>query len=261
MNSLLKRRIPLHRFIMGTGGFIVVILFWYGISASGWFSPGLLPAPHEVLSKTWNLAVHGTLLVDLRASVLRVLAGVVIGVFLAIPAGSILAWSRVMFTMFDPAMNFFRALPPIALIPLVVVYFGIGESARLIVLIYAAFFSAIVVIFEGVSGINPLFLKAGQALGASRSEVFTRIVLPLLVPTVLVAVRVALGVTWASLVAAELVAAQIGLGAMISQAGNFFKIPDIYSGIIIIGLAALIMDAVIRLLTARIVRWQDRATA
>jgi NitT/TauT family transport system permease protein len=157
-------------------------------------------------------------------------------------------------------VNFFRALPPIALIPLVVVYFGIGESARLSVLVYAAFFSGVIVIYEGVRGLEPVYIRAGKALGASQAEIFSRIVLPLSVPTILVALRVALGVSWATLVAAELIAAQEGLGALIQEAGNFFQIPVIYGGIILIGVAALIMDGVLRVITARIVRWREEVT-
>lgn len=246
------------RWVLGTLGFVLVIAAWYAINAIGVFKPGLLPRPDEVAIHFVELSNEGTLWGNARISVQRVALAVVVGVMVAVPLGFFLGWFEYLFKMFDPVINFFRALPPIALIPLVVVYFGIGEEARLAVLLYAAFFAAIVVVYEGVVSIEPIYVRAALVLGATRYEIFRLVVLPLMVPTILVALRVALGVTWASLVAAELVAAQTGLGAMISEAGNFFKLRTIYAGIITIGLAALIMDALLRIASNRLIRWQER---
>jgi NitT/TauT family transport system permease protein len=190
--------------------------------------------------------------------VLRVLIGVAVGCALAVPVGFALAWYRTLRAMFDPLVSFFRALPPIALIPLVIVYLGIGESARLAILIYAAFFSAVVVIYEGVAATDEIYVRAARSMGASEFEVFRRVVLPLTVPQILVAVRVALGVCWATLVAAELIAAQRGLGATIQNSANFFQIDMIYGGVILIGLSALVMDRLLAVLMRRLVRWQER---
>src|SRR5690606_20681964 len=101
---------------------------------------------------------------------------------------------------------FFRALPPIALIPLVIVYFGIGELARISILVYASFFAAVVVLYEGISSLDPIYVRAARALGATSWEVFSRCVAPASVPHLFTALRVALGVSWATLVAAELIA-------------------------------------------------------
>ena len=158
-------------------------------------------------------------------------------------------------------INFFRALPPIALIPLVIVYFGIGEVAKTIVLFYAAFFASVVVMFEGISTIDPIFIRAARTLGASSFEIFIKVVFPLSVPHILTALRVSLGVSWATLVAAELVAAQTGLGAVIQNASNYFQIPIIYMGIALIGILALIMDVIIRWLTGYFTKWQEGLTA
>lgn len=160
--------------------------------------------------------------------------------------------------MFEPLVNFFRALPPIALIPLVIVYFGIGELARVSILVYASFFAAVVVLYEGISALDPIYVRAARALGASPWEVFARCIVPASVPHLFTAVRVALGVSWATVVAAELIAASRGLGAVIQNAGNFFQIPDIYVGIALIGVSALVMDYLLKLVQARATRWQER---
>ena len=154
---------------------------------------------------------------------LRVLIGIAIGCTAAIPVGFALAWFPLVRGMFNPLVSFFRALPPLALIPLVIVYLGIGETARISLLVYAAFFSSVIVIYESVAAIDDVYIRAARALGATELELFRRVVVPLTVPQIFVAVRVALGVCWATVVAAELVAAQRGIGAMMQDASNFFR--------------------------------------
>ena len=139
-----------------------------------------------------------------------------------------------------------------------IVYFGVDELAKLVILTYAAFFSGVIVMYEGVSQINPLFVRVARTLGASGSEIFGRVIIPLTVPHILTAMRVALGVAWATLVASELIAAQRGLGALIQNASTYFLLDVIYVGIACIGAVALVMDLVLRRISARFLRWQER---
>lgn len=249
--SVWRRLLPL-------AGFAVFVVLWYVLALSGLFPPGQLPRPDQVVATVADRFADDGLWRDVQLSVLRVLIGVGVGCALAVPVGFLLAWYRTLRAMFDPLVSFFRALPPIALIPLVIVYLGIGESARLSILVYAAFFAAVVVVYEGVASADEIYVRAARSMGASEFEVFRRVVMPLTVPQVLVAVRVALGVCWATLVAAELIAARRGLGATIQNAANFFQIDMIYGGVILIGLAALIMDRLLAVLMRRLVRWQER---
>ncbi len=239
-------------------GFAIAIAAWYAVAWSGTVSERQLPEPHEVLDTIWTGLREDGLALDWRLSVLRVLIGVAVGCALALPVGFLLAWFGVLRQMFDPMMSFFRALPPIALIPLVIVYLGIGEDARLFILIYAAFFSSVVVIYEGIAATDEIYVRAARSMGATEVEIFRRVVVPLAIPQVLVAVRVALGVCWATLVAAELIAAQRGLGATIQDSANFFKLDMVYAGIVLIGVSALVMDRLLAVVMKRAVRWQER---
>lgn len=253
-----RRRVDrVNRAVLGLIGFALVVAAWHLVVVTEAFRPGLIPSPWETTSGVVRRLRHGDLLDDVRASVQRVLLGVGVGVGAAVIVGFVLGWYETAARLFNPVINFFRALPPIALIPLVVVYFGIGEVARVSVLVYAAFFSGVIVIVEGVRGIDPVYLRAGRALGASQFELFRRIVLPLSLPTIFVALRVALGVSWATLVAAELIAAQRGLGSVIQRAGNFLRMDEIYGGIILIGLSALVMDGVLKAVTNRLLAWRE----
>ena len=238
-----------------------LIALWYAVRSSHLVRPGLIPAPHAVAADVAYLWITKSLWYDVAISSARVLSGLVLGIALAVPVGFLLGWYRPIGRLFDPVINFFRALPPIALIPLVIVYFGIGEPAKVIILFYAAFFSGVIVMYEGIAQLNPLFVRVSRTLGATDGEIFRYVIVPLAVPHVLTALRVALGVTWATLVAAELVAAQRGLGAVIQNASNYFQITTIYAGIVCIGVVALLMDAALRALSRRLVDWQERIAA
>jgi NitT/TauT family transport system permease protein len=236
----------------------LLIFFWHGLATSGWINEGLMPTPSAVASKLVELLFTGRLGVDILMSTQRVTLGVLLGISLAVPVGFLIGWYKGARTFLDPLINFFRALPPIALIPLVVIYFGIDEPAKVVILFYASFFAGVIVMYEGVSQISPIFIKVARTLGANDWEIFTRVIVPMTMPHILTALRVALGVAWATLVASELVAAQQGLGALIQSAGAFFQIDVMYVGIVCIGVVAMTMDMGLRTLTRRMIRWQER---
>lgn len=240
---------------------LAIVAAWYGVRETGLVNAALVPAPHVVFTKFFDLLANQGLGWDIFVSTRRVFIGVVVGIALAVPVGFLIGWFRAAKTFADPLVNFFRALPPIALIPLVIVYFGVDEPAKLVILIYAAFFAGVIVMYEGVSQINPLFVRVARTLGASQAEVFAKVIIPLTVPHILTALRVALGVAWATLVASELVAAQRGLGSMIQNASTYFLLDVIYVGIICIGLVALLMDLALRRVSGRFLAWQERAGA
>jgi NitT/TauT family transport system permease protein len=236
----------------------LIVLLWELITLSGMVGAELVPSPFQVWSTFWKEITGGGLWLDIYMSSQRVILGLACGIVLAVPVAFVLGWYRSARRIVDPLINFFRSLPPIALIPLVIVYFGIGELAKVVMLFYAAFFSGVIVMYEGIVQTNPLFVRVARSFGATDGEIFWRVIVPLSVPHVLTALRVALGVCWATLVASELIAAQRGLGAVIENASNYFQLDTIYMGIICIGLIALIMDSCLRAVSLRLVKWQDR---
>lgn len=237
---------------------LALLGLWYAIAYSGLVNEALIPTPHAVAVRFWELLTQARLPLDIWMSTQRVFLGVAAGITLAVPVGFVLGWYRQVRSFIDPLINFFRALPPIALIPLVVVYFGIGEFAKVVILFYASFFAGVIVMYEGIAQISPIYVRVARTLGATDGEIFRKVIIPLTVPHMLTALRVALGVAWATLVASELIAAQQGLGALIQNASSFFQLDIIYVGIICIGFIALAMDLAIRAFTRRLVSWQDR---
>jgi NitT/TauT family transport system permease protein len=236
---------------------VLIVAFWYGVRASGFVNPALVPAPHDVAAKFVEL-MRQRLALDIWMSTQRVFIGVALGVTVSVPVGFCLGWYKGLRLFIDPLMNFFRALPPIALIPLVIVYFGIGEIAKVVILFYASFFAGVIVMVEGIGQLSPIYVRVARTLGATDAEIFAKVIVPLAVPHILTAVRVALGVAWATLVASELIAAQQGLGALIQNASSFFQLDIIYVGIICIGFIALFMDLALRFAAKRLVAWQER---
>jgi len=257
LHRVIARDSLLARVLLVLAPWVLIVLFWYGVRASGFVNPALVPAPHDVATKFVEL-MRQRLALDIWMSTQRVFVGVALGVTVSIPVGFCLGWYKGLRTFIDPVINFFRALPPIALIPLVIVYFGIGEVAKTVILFYASFFAGVIVMYEGIAQISPIYVRVARTLGANDLEIFGKVIVPLTIPHILTAVRVALGVAWATLVASELIAAQQGLGALIQNASSFFQLDIIYVGIICIGLIALTMDLALRAATRRLVAWQDR---
>ncbi len=210
------------RFLLGLAPWVGAVLLWYGVRWSGFVNESLIPAPHRVAAKFVELLLHEGLLYDVYASSKRVFLGVALGILVAVP---------------------------------------VDEIAKLVILFYASFFSGVIVMYEGVSQITPLYVRVAQTLGAGEFEIFRKVIIPLTVPHILTALRVALGVAWATLVASELIAAQRGLGAMIQNASTYFLLDVIYVGIICIGCIALIMDFILRRISALLLVWQERVVA
>jgi NitT/TauT family transport system permease protein len=248
----------MRRVVLLLAPWALIVLGWYAIGWSGLVNPALVPLPHAVAAKFWALLTQERLPRDIWMSTQRVFLGVTLGILLAVPVGFVLGWYREIRSFIDPLINFFRALPPIALIPLVIVYFGIGEAAKVVILFYASFFAGVIVMYEGIAQISPIYVRVARTLGATDGEIFLRVIVPLTVPHMLTALRVALGVAWATLVASELIAAQQGLGALIQNASSFFQLDIIYVGIICIGFIALAMDWALRRIARRLVAWQER---
>ncbi len=253
-----RRRERSERILYFAASFGVLCVVWEFTRAVGIIDPKLFPSIQAVLKACVVGLSNGSLQTHMYASFMRVLTSFAIGIVLAVIFGFLVGWFRIVRMFLDPVINFFRALPPIALIPLMIIFFGIGETSKIVVLSYASFFPAMVVIYQALVGLDPLYIRAGKTLGATNLEIFRKIILPQLVPHIITACRVSLGVCWATLVAAELIAAQKGIGAMMVDAQNFFQMPPLVLGILIIGAISLAMDTAVRAIERKATSWQEK---
>ncbi len=231
------------------------IALWWVLSS---LNPTTLPGPPGVVAKFGELIAAGTLQADILASLRRVLAGFVLGAGLAIPLGFAMGWYTPVRAVIEPWTQFFRTIPPLAIIPLAIVLMGIGETPKVFVITLASFLVSIVATFQGVLNVDKTLINAGRVLGASDLVIFRRIAVPASIPFIMVGLRQALGSAWATLVAAELIAAQGGLGYRMQQAQTYYDLDTIFVGLITIGLFGLVMDRLLLLADRRLTNWQER---
>ncbi|WP_220488260.1 ABC transporter permease [Tessaracoccus sp. MC1756] len=222
------------------------------------FTQDTLPSPSEVAIRAWELIEDGTLLGDIAASLRRVLLGFFLGSGLAIPLGFAMGWYRPVRAIVEPWTQFFRTIPPLAIIPLAIVFLGIGEVPKVFVITLASFLVSIIATFQGVVNVDKTLINAGRVLGAKDWTIFRRIAVPASLPFIMVGLRQGLGSAWATLVAAELIAAQEGVGYRMQHAQIYYQISTIFVGLITIGVFGLIMDRILLWLDNRLTSWQER---
>ncbi|MFD6422898.1 ABC transporter permease [Streptomyces sp. NPDC060198] len=217
----------------------------------------VLPGPGEVLSRAGEMIADGTLADDALASVRRVLTGFALGTLAAVPVGFLMGWYPVARGLLEPYVQFFRTVPPLALIPLTIVLMGIGETPKIFVIFLAAFLSSVLAAFQGVVGVDRTLIDAARVLGAKDGTIFLKVVVPASAPFILVGMRIGLGSAWGTLVAAELIAAPEGLGFRMQQAQLYYDLPTIFVGLISIGVLGLLMDRLLLVAERRLTHWQE----
>jgi NitT/TauT family transport system permease protein len=217
-----------------------------------------LPGPQEVGAKALELMANGQLFKDAAASLQRVLLGFAIGTLLAIPVGFLMGWYTVARGLLEPYVQFFRTIPPLAMIPLAIVFLGIGEVPKVFVITLAAFLVSVISTYQGVVSVDRVLINAARVLGARDAAVFRRVVIPASTPFILVGMRTGLGAAWSTLVAAELIAAQEGLGHRMQQAQVYYDLATIFVALVTIGLMGLLMDRLLLWLDSRLTTWQER---
>ncbi|WP_235491810.1 ABC transporter permease [Leifsonia sp. Root112D2] len=230
------------------------IAIWWILALSGF----QFPTPPEVVAKGIQLWNAGILQKDILASLSRVLSGFLLGSAVAIPVGFLMGWYTIARGLFEPWIQFFRTIPPLALLPLVLVLLGIGEVPKIFVIFLAAFLACVISTYQGVVNVDRTLINAARVLGAKDGAIFARVVVPASTPFILVGMRVGLGSAWATLVAAELLAAQAGLGYRMQQAQLYYDLATIFVGIVMIGILGLIMDRLLLLAEAKLTGWQER---
>jgi taurine transport system permease protein len=242
---------------------IAVALLVWSISAElQLVSPVFLPSPQAVAAKFVTVATTGyvdaTLLQHLAASLGRVFAALVFAILVGIPVGLAIGLSNIGRGIFDPLLEFLRPIPPLAYLPLVIIWFGIGEPAKILVIAIAMVAPIALSTASGVRGVQQDRLNAARSFGASRADVIRHVVLPSALPSIITGLRIALGAGWTTLVAAELVAATRGLGFMIQSAAQFLVTDVVMMGIFVIAAVAFVLEFAIRKLERLLVPWAGR---
>jgi taurine transport system permease protein len=246
--------------LLSVGG---LLWAWWAVTAAGLIEPLFLPSPQTVLARGWKLVTEGyldaSLWQHLGASLGRIGLALLAAVLTAIPLGIAIGRSRVVRGLVDPLIEFYRPIPPLAYLPLIVIWCGIGELSK-VLLIYLAIFAPIVIATStGVRNVDPARIRAAQALGATPAQLVRHVILPSALADILTGVRIGLGVGWSTLVAAELIAAQRGLGFMVQSAAQFLVTDVVILGILLIAVIAFALELGLRALQRRLVPWHGQA--
>ncbi|MES2148640.1 MAG: ABC transporter permease [Pseudomonadota bacterium] len=256
-------------------GFVVpgvIIALWQACAMLGWVNPQVLPSPLAVLKKFIEYALplapfdpaagsrfawffSGELLFDTMGSMYRVVVGFLVGAGLALPLGLSMGSSRIMYAWLNPMMQVLRPIPPIAYIPLAILWFGLGNAPAIFLIALGAFFPVLVNTIAGVRQVDGIYIRAARNLGVNRRTMFVRIMLPAAVPYILSGVRIGIGTAFIVVIVSEMIAVNNGLGFRILEAREYFWSDKIIAGMISIGLLGLAIDFGMNKLNNHLLRW------
>ncbi|MER8528298.1 ABC transporter permease subunit [Mesorhizobium sp. M0814] len=241
---------------------LVVLAAWTVSARLQLVSPVFLPSPVAVWNKFVVVArdgfVDATLLQHIAASLWRVFAALIAAVLVGVPIGLAIGISTIGRGIFDPLLEFLRPIPPLAYLPLIIIWFGIGEPSKILVIGIAMLAPVALSTASGVRGVSKDRINAARSLGATRRQVIRHVILPSALPSILTGLRIALGAGWSTLVAAELVAATRGLGFMIQSAAQFLVTDVVVMGILVIAAIAFVLEFIIRRIERVLVPWAGR---
>jgi taurine transport system permease protein len=239
-----------------------VLVLWQLSGSLKWVDPLLLPPPSEILAAATDLLANGyrqtPLWEHFLTSVGRAVLAFSVAILIGIPLGLGMGLSPALAAALNPFVQFLRPLPKIALIPLVIVWFGIGEGAKFFLIFISSFLSIVVGAAAAALAVSQARLRAAQTLGASRRQLLTYVVLPNALPELFTSVRLSVGIGWTSLIAAEMVAANSGLGWMVINAGSYLRTDVVLLGIVLLGLAGYSFDWTLVQLQHRYAPWAGK---
>jgi NitT/TauT family transport system permease protein len=257
----LGERIYQEKIVLSISSVLGFLLVWYLITDLFGLMPAIvLPSPEKVFftiyEKTLVPVGEEKLFGHIGVSLVRILVGVGIALGLAIPLGVLMGWYEDLDSVASPIIEVLRPIPPIAWIPLAILWFGIGLGSKVFIIAIGVFFPTLINTYIGVKFVDPLLIKAGQTLGAKDKDILWEVVVPASVPLIVAGVRIGVGLGMMCLVAAELVAASTGLGYLIMLGGDDLKPELSITGMILIGLLGLIADRVILGVERRVIYWK-----
>jgi ABC-type nitrate/sulfonate/bicarbonate transport system permease component len=232
------------------------ILLWWLVTASGLVGKVLLPPPPEVVAAMMRSIADGSLAGHTGISLLRVLEGFVLALVIAVPVGMVMGNSQVARGLIEPIVELLRPIPPIAMIPLAILWFGIDELSKVLIIAYGAFFPILLNTIAGFQEVDRTHIRAAQTLGASRLQIFRDVVLRSAYPFIVVGARLGMGMAFIVLVAAELIASSAGLGYLINDGRYSFRTDQIFLGMVCIGVLGFLLNKGLLEAERRLLKWK-----
>jgi len=249
-------------FMLSVASVLALLFIWWLITALGLVKPLFVPSPQSVLDKfaqIWREGFTNTSFLDhVLISTARVFGAFILACAIGLPLGLAMGMSPLMRGIFDPPIEFYRPIPPLAYLPLMIIWFGIGETSKVLLIFLSIFAPIVLGARSGVKSAAIEQIHAAYSFGATRWQVMRHVILPSAMPEILTAMRVGIGFGWTTLVAAEMVAATSGLGYMVLSASQFLQTSVVIMGIFVIATIAFAFDLMMRFLERRLVPWKGR---
>lgn len=240
----------------------ILLFVWWLITALGWVKPLFVPSPQSIFIRfisVWEEGFTGSpLWMHILISALRVFGAFLLACAIGIPLGLAMGMSTLIRGIFDPPIEFYRPIPPLAYLPLMIIWFGIGETSKVLLIFLSVFAPVALGARSGVRSAAIEQIHAAYSFGATRWQVLRHVILPAAMPEILTAMRVGIGFGWTTLVAAEMVAATRGIGYMVLSASQFLQTAVVIMGIVVIAGIAYLFDLLMRLIERKVVPWKGK---
>ncbi|SEI83440.1 NitT/TauT family transport system permease protein [Azotobacter beijerinckii] len=237
-------------------GILAFVLLWELLPRSGLVSAAYLSPPTAVLQAIWELASSGLLFKHLEASLYRSLAGLLLAIAGGVSLGLLMGWFARLEALVDPLLQLFRQTSALALFPVFILFFGIGELSKVAIIFWASFWPILLSTISGVKQVDKLLIDSARSMGASRAFLFAKVVLPAAAPSIFTGIRLAGAYCVTALVAAEMIGAHSGLGFLTLNSQEVFQVPSMYAGILLLALVGLLLNFVLALIERRLTRWR-----
>jgi sulfonate transport system permease protein len=239
-----------------SGAFLVAILALWEISArTGWISATFFPPPSKIWASFIHLFENGKLLIALRVTLLRFLVGVFIGSLAGAALGLMMGWWKRLNDFFAPWIAAIYPIPKIAIFPLLMILFGIGEGSKLVAIILGAFFPMLITTLAGVQQINRIYYEVAQNYGVRGRKVFTHVLLPGSLPSILAGLRLSVNTGFVLTISVEVISAQKGLGVLLWYGWQTFRVSELYAVLVVISVLGILLNYLVDRITPRLVPW------
>lgn len=240
----------------------IVLVVWYGITVSGLFSETIIPSPKSVIESFVNVLNEGyrghSLFEHLATSMKRLMWAYLLVVITAVPLGLLSGYNSKIRAILEPLVGFYRPLPPLAYYTILVLWLGIGESSKLMLLYLAGFAPVYIACVAGVIRIREDYINGAYTLGANKWQIFFYVIFPAALTDIFTGLRTALGVEYTTLVAAEMVAATAGMGWLVLDASKYLRSDTVFMGVIIMGITGVLLDKLIIVTENKIIHWKGK---
>jgi sulfonate transport system permease protein len=239
---------------------IALVALWWAVIRFGHLSPFILPDPQSIIREFAELLKSGTLPMHAYVSLKRSLGGFLLGSFLGVASGVVMGWSRFWDDFFDLPINFVRSIPKTALAPLFIVWFGLGDTAKVLLIAFSSYFFTVIPTIEGVKNVDNAYVKSARSMGASQWQIMWTVIPPAAMPSIFAGIRLAMTTSLLVLVMVEVIAGNNGLGYLLEESRASLDMPTMFATLLTLGVLGYYIDVLMQYLSRIIMPWRKGKT-